>query len=129
VSIQPAGRTLVNADTIVYTSKDKWTKYGIVLLGFKVDVEGLPTAYKWNFGDGQSLTTKSAGKPYPAKDVTHKYLKRADKLDVSVTTTYGARFRVDGGAWQTIDQPLTVTGPPTALDVREAIPVLVDPGE
>lgn len=129
VTIQPAGRTLVNADTIVYTSKDKWTKYGIDLLGFKVDVEGTPTGYKWDFGDGQTLTTKSAGKPYPAKDVTHKYMKRADQLGVSVTTTYEAKFRVDGGAWQTIEQPLTVTGPTTALDVREAIPVLVDPGE
>jgi hypothetical protein len=127
VTIQPAGRTLVNADTIVYTSKDKWARYGMVLLGFKVDVEGMPTEYKWDFGDGQTLTTRSAGRPHPAKDVTHKYMKRADQLGVSVTTTYAAKFRVDGGGWQTIEQPLTVEGPTTALDVREAIPVLVDP--
>jgi len=127
VTIQPAGRTLVNADTIVYTSEDKWAKYGMVLLGFKVDVEGMPTGYKWDFGDGQTLTTRSAGRPHPAKDVTHKYMKRADQLGVSVSTTYAAKFRVDGGGWQTIEQPLTVEGPTTALDVREAIPVLVNP--
>jgi hypothetical protein len=37
------------------------------------------------------------------------------------------KFRVDGGEWVEIDQPLTVTGPTTPLDVREAVPVLVDP--
>ncbi|WP_328995667.1 hypothetical protein OG394_13545 [Kribbella sp. NBC_01245] len=127
VVVQPAGRTLVNAETVFSTSGDDWTKYGMVLLGFKVDVEGRPTSYFWKFGDGESLTTKSAGRPYPAKDVTHKYLRKAQRLGVTVTTTYKVRYRVDGGAWQSIEQPLTAVGPATPLGVREAIAVLVDP--
>jgi hypothetical protein len=127
VTVQPAVRTLVNLDTIVYTDSSDWAKNDIPLLGFSVDVRATPTAYRWDFGDGSRLTTKSAGRPYPAKDVTHRYLHRSDRVAISVSTTYRASFSVNGGAWQPIDQPLTVTGPATAVAVREAVPVLVAP--
>jgi hypothetical protein len=127
VTVQPAVRTLVNLDTIVYTDSSDWAKNDIPLLGFSVDVKATPTAYRWDFGDGSKLTTKSAGRPYPAKDVTHRYLHRSDRVATSVSTTYRASFSVNGGAWQPIDQPLTVTGPATAVAVREAVPVLVAP--
>jgi hypothetical protein len=127
VTVQPAVRTLVNLDTIVYTDSSDWAKNDIPLLGFSVDVRATPTAYRWDFGDGSKLTTKSAGRPYPAKDVTHRYLHRSDRVAISVSTTYRASFSVNGGAWQPIDQPLTVTGPATAVAVREAVPVLVAP--
>ena len=126
VKIQPAGRTLVNLETIVYTDDSEVSTNTVTLLGFPVMVEATPMSYRWSFGDGVSLTTTSPGKPYPATEITHKYMKRGG-VSVSVTTNYAARFNVAGTGWQYIDGTVPITGPATALLIREAVPVLVDP--
>lgn len=128
VKVQPAGRTLVNLDTIVYTDKQESTTMSVMLLGFPVTVVGRPVSYTWHFGDGTpALTTTSPGSPYPSKEITHKYLNRG-AVRLSVTTNYSAAFNVAGTGWRTIDGTLPVTGPVTPLEVREAVPVLVEPG-
>jgi hypothetical protein len=127
VKVQPNTRTLVNLDTIVYTDESKVSTAQVAILGFPVDVEATPMSYRWSFGDGTTLTTTTPGKPYPAKEITHKYLKRGN-VSLTLTTNYAARFRVAGGAWQYIDGMVPITGPVTPLEVREAVPVLVEPG-
>jgi hypothetical protein len=127
VKVQPHGRTLVNLETIVYTDDNKISTTTVTLLGFPVVVQATPMSYTWNFGDGSpALTTSSPGKPYPSKDITHKYLKRGD-VGLTLTTSYAARFNVAGTGWQYVAGTIPVTGPTTALQVREAVPVLVDP--
>lgn len=126
VKVQPAERTLVNLDTIVYTDQAKVSQTTVSLLGFPVIVEATPMSYTWRFGDGTSVTTTSPGKPYPAKEITHKYLKRGSVV-ITLTTNYAARFNVDGTGWQYIDGTVPITGPATNLLVREAVPVLVEP--
>jgi hypothetical protein len=126
VKVQPAGRTLVNLDTIVYTDQSKVSTVTVPLLGFPVVVEATPMSYTWNFGDGATLTTTSPGKPYPSKEITHKYMHRGS-ANVTVTTNYAARFNVAGTGWQYVDGTVPITGPATALLIREAVPVLVDP--
>ncbi|MGC4940187.1 PKD domain-containing protein [Kribbella sp. DT2] len=126
VKVQPAEKTLVNLDTIVYTDQAKVSNTTVRLLGFPVAVEATPMSYTWSFGDGTTLTTTTPGKPYPAKEITHKYAKRGS-VQVSLTTNYGARFNVDGTGWQYIDGTVPITGPATPLLVQEAVPVLVDP--
>lgn len=128
VKVQPDGRTLVNLDTIVYTDENKVSTANITLLGFPVTVQATPISYTWNFGDGSpALTTSTPGKPYPSKEITHKYMKRGD-VRLTLTTNYAARFNVAGTGWQYVDGTIPVTGPATPLMVREAVPVLVDPG-
>jgi hypothetical protein len=126
VNVQPAERTLVNLDTIVYTDRAKVSTKTVELLGFPVEVQATPMSYTWNFGDGTSVTTESPGKPYPAKEITHKYMKRG-AVSVTLTTHYAARFNVAGTGWQYIAGTVPITGPATPLQVREAVPVLVDP--
>jgi hypothetical protein len=126
VKVQPAGRTLVNLDTIVYTEDSKVSTTTVTLLGFPVVVEATPMSYRWSFGDGATVTTTSPGKPYPAKEITHKYMKRGG-VRLSLTTNYAARFNVAGTGWQYIDGTVPITGPATPLLIREAVPVLVDP--
>jgi PKD repeat protein len=126
VNVQPAGRTLVNLDTIVYTNQAKVSTTTVELLDFPVAVEATPMSYTWNFGDGTSVTTESPGKPYPAKEITHKYLKRGP-VSITLTTHYAARFNVAETGWQYISGTVPITGPATPLQVREAVPVLVDP--
>ncbi len=46
-------------------------------------------------------------------------------MSLSVGVTYTARYRVDGGSWQTIPEVLTIPGTPRALPVKQASAVLV----
>jgi len=123
VATDPGGKTLVNLDTIFYTDAAPVTRT-LNLLGQSVLVEATPTTYVWHFGDGESATTDSPGAPYPAMDLTHRYARAGVTMHPSVDTTYTARFRVNGGAWQDVDGRVTIAGPPIDLRVAEATPVL-----
>ncbi|MFI5736437.1 PKD domain-containing protein [Kribbella sp. NPDC051587] len=125
VHVQPKDRTLVNQDTIVYTDDNGETTVPVVVRGFPVIVTAVPLSFTWHFGDGTSTTTESPGKPFPSKEITHKYMKRGD-LSLSVTVNYGASFQVADLDPQYIGE-VPITGPGTPLQVREAVPVLVDP--
>ncbi|WBQ04607.1 PKD domain-containing protein [Kribbella sp. CA-293567] len=126
VKVQPVGRTLVNQDTIVYTDESRVYTQTVTVLGFPVVVEAMPMSYMWSFGDGASKTTTTPGRPYPAMDITHKYLKKGG-VGLTLTTSYAARFNVAGTGWQYVEGTVPITGPATALLVREAVPVLVEP--
>ncbi|MFF1820558.1 PKD domain-containing protein [Kribbella sp. NPDC058245] len=125
VHVQPKDKTLVNQDTIVYTDKTGVLTYQVPILGFPVIVKATPSKYTWSFGDRTSKSTYSPGAPYPSKEITHKYMKRGD-VNLSVTVEYAASFQVAGGPIQYVG-PVPITGPSTPLQVREAVPVLVDP--
>lgn len=128
VKVDPKGRTLVNLDTIVYTDESKVSTTTVTLLGFAVVVEATPINYTWRFGDGSpALTTSTPGKAYPSKEITHKYMERG-AVNLTLTTNYAARFNVAGTGWQYVNGTVPITGPATPLLVREAVPVLVDPG-
>jgi hypothetical protein len=124
VHVQPSTRTLVNLETVVWTDKNQVLTTTVTLLGFPVVVQAVPLKYQWHFGDGTSVETSTPGAPYPSKEITHKYLKRGD-VRLTVTTFYGASYTVAGLTRYVGDIP--ITGPATPLQVREAVPVLVDP--
>jgi hypothetical protein len=126
VRIQPGEETLVNIETIFYTQPQPFER-SIALLGFDIDLSAEPVRYTWVHDDGTASTTSRPGKPYPAMDVTHRYREPADDVHPRVDVTYRVRYRVDGGAWQTIGQTLQASGPAAELDVREAAPVLTKP--
>jgi len=130
VTIQPeGGKTLVNFETIFYTTNSQPTSKIVTLLAQKVEIEATPTSYIWHFGDDASVTTTSAGNPYPAQDVVHTYTG-LDPVEPSVDTVYSGRFRVNGGEWERIDETVTVAGESVDLALLEASPELVtDPGE
>jgi hypothetical protein len=119
--------TLVNLETTFYTRPHQLDRV-LTILGYSVDVEVHPTHYTWHWGDGTSQTTETPGEPYPSRDVTHTYRHATEPdhdLALSVDVTYTGRYRVDGTAWTAIPQPITISGPPTALPVKQASAVLV----
>lgn len=120
---QPEGKTLVNFDTIFYTEAQPFTRT-LTLLGQRVEVEATPVSYTWHYGDGSTRQTDGPGAPYPSKEITYRYHDAHVTVSASVDVTYGARFRVNGGAWQGIPQQVTVAGPETDLRVSEATAVL-----
>ncbi|MCW2854108.1 MAG: hypothetical protein JWM84_3772 [Nocardioides sp.] len=119
----PDGRTLVNFATNFYTESEPFTRT-ITLLGQQVDLRIRPSAFGWRFGDGERLTSTSAGSPYPRLEITHSYQDRGG-VRPAVDTTYSADWRVNGGAWQPVNGTVTIPGAPVALDVVEASPTLV----
>lgn len=122
--VQPSGPTLVNADTIFYAEPEPFSA-SIDLLGHTIDVRAEAIGFTWVHGDGSSQSTESAGKPYPSRDITHRYLDSSAGFGARVDTTYAVEFSIDGDGWQELDEPLVATGPTTSIEVQEAAPVLV----
>ncbi len=120
---QPEDKTLVNFDTIFFT-EPRDVSLTLTILGQAVDVVATPTSYRWTFGDGSSLVTRSAGDPYPSKTIVHRYGDAHVTMQPSVATTYSARFRVGNGAWQDIAETVTIPGPANSLRIAEATAVL-----
>jgi hypothetical protein len=121
----PGGRTLVNFETNFYTTNSKPTSIPVRLVESNVVVTARPIAYRWNFGDGMSITTAGPGSPYPNLDVAHAY-EQVETVAVSVDTQYGdASFTVDGGPPESIPSTLWVAGEAQDLQIVEALPQLV----
>ena len=121
--IQPGGETLVNVETIFYTDPSN-IRRTVTLLGHSVQLDARPVRFTWVHGDGTRATTTRPGRPYPAKDVTHRYEQPGEGLRARVDTTYAVRYSIDGGDWADLGETLTAPGPSTTLDVDEAAPVL-----
>lgn len=126
VQIQPGEKTLVNVPTIFYAQPQPFER-SVSLLGFDVDLVAAPVSYLWVHGDGTTATSTAPGRPYPNKDVTHRYRVPADDVQPRVDVTYQVRYRVDGGPWLTIGQTLLASGPVAELDVKEAAPIMTTP--
>ena len=120
---QPADKTLVNFATIFYAEPEPFTRT-IRILGRQVDVEATASQFTWHHGDGTSESTASPGAPYPSKEITYSYTDAHTTVSTSVDVTYTARFRVNGGAWQDIDETVTISGPLSDLRISEATAVL-----
>jgi hypothetical protein len=120
----PGGETLVNLETIFYTTNSEPIPQVVTLAGRSVTIEATPTAYSWSFGDEAGASTTSPGHPYPNHDVFHVYRSKGD-VAASVATTYSGRFRIGDGGWQDIPDTLTVDGPAVNIGILEAKPQLV----
>jgi hypothetical protein len=120
----PDGRTLVNFDTIFYTTTGE-QNFPVTLLGRSVVIYAIPVEYTWHHGDGTSQVTATGGAPYPSKEITHLY-EQTGTVTPRVDVQYRAEFTVDGGERQPIPGFATVTGTSEELTILEARARLVD---
>lgn len=124
---QPAGRTLVNFDTIFHTTADPFTRQ-VTLLGQNVTLDIHATRFDWTWGDGTQSSTTVPGAPYPAKQVVHRYPHAHTTVRHHVTVTWGATYSVGDGPQQDVPGTVTRAGPPTGLRISEATPALSGQG-
>jgi hypothetical protein len=110
---------------IFYTDGPTTQTFTLTIRGFTVDVVAGATAFTWHTGDGAHLTTTDPGAPYPDQTVTHDY--RSGSYTAYLTTTWGATFRVNGGAPVAVPGTTTTDGPPVSFAVLQARPVLTNP--
>lgn len=117
VRTRPDGQSLVNADTEVSTTADGTDVIRQTILGLPVVVTAIAQSYTWRFGDGTAQTVRAEGHPMP---VRHKYA-RPGSYQLSLDVTYGGTFTVGTSpVVYDVQGTATITGPPAALDVREA---------
>lgn len=125
MSVRAPPETFVNYETVVYTKAETFART-VNLLGFAVDIEATPAEFHWNYGDGTTETTTTAGRAYPATDITHTWTNAHRTFHPSVDVTYSIRYRVDGGTWQTLGDSITIQGPQGNVRIREATGILTD---
>jgi hypothetical protein len=125
-AIQPVGgQTLVNLETFYRVT---WPTAGVApreiatvtLLGRQVRIRPAVLSYTYAFGDGATAgPTSDAGGVYPTGRIRHTYVT-SGSVGVRIRATYTGDFSVDGGAWEPVDDTVVISGPSTALRVREA---------
>lgn len=130
----PNGKTLVNFETIFSTKADSFTTGSLRLgQGFAVTFDVHPATFTWDFGDGTTKTTSSAGKSWePGADLsqlnTHVYTA-TDPVKASVTVSWAADYTLTGPGGPrtgTVDGTVQVASAPVPLQILEAKPELVE---
>jgi len=119
-SYQPPDGAIVNLATIFDSGQPKNIgEKSFDLLGFDVVVTAEAT-WRWRFDVGVEEEFAEPGGKYPDKSVTYTYTTTGTR-EVTVTTTWGGQFTVDGfGPFQIAGPPITQTAPPLTVPVREA---------
>lgn len=133
--VHPAGVTLANYPSVFHTTFRAY-EAPTSIQNANVRLKFTPRSFRWNFGDGKTLTTSDAGKPYDPVVInrveeierhyknTHRY-ETTGRFTPSVTVIINGQFSVDGGSWQDISGFLEATSPVTPVTVKEARAELV----
>ena len=94
------------------------------MLAGHVEIELMPSSYVIEYGNGDTDTNYTAGKPvttYPRErprqtDTSYAY-QRSGNFHAYATVHYTARFRVDGGPWQMMEVTPQATSDPLLIRV------------
>ena len=93
------------------------------MLAGHVEIELMPSSYVIEYGNGDTDTNYTAGKPVttyprerPRQTATSYVYQRSGNFHAYATVHYTARFRVDGGPWQMMKVTPQATSDP--LQVR-----------
>jgi hypothetical protein len=131
----PGGVTLVNIETVLWVKTNQDRFLGTVtLLGHRVDLRAHVEEVHWDFGDGETDTSMTPGKPYtnsdPCKTVDcpdyygHTYIHTGE-VTITAQLIWTGEFRVDQGTWQPIAGTVAAPATQTSVHVKEARGILV----
>lgn len=75
VIVQPsAGTILVNKDVFYFSTASEHVS-AVKVAGENIPLRLTPVSFRWDFGDGNELSTQSPGGKWPDGDVVHAYQK------------------------------------------------------
>lgn len=101
-------------------------------LGDQVTIRAWPVAYDWNYGDGTTRTTQTAGNSVPESDwlmvetpTSHVYGATGD-YNVILTTRFNGDYSVNGGPWIPIAGQAAVQSEPHLISIWRSDNRLVD---
>ncbi len=125
VQTAPSPRTLVNVKTSFSAGSADPVVITQPILGTTVRITAKPLRWKWYFGDGTTLTTRTPGRP-KTTDVHHVYRRTAVHTGVRVDVEWGGTFTVGSDPTvYDINGTAVVRGTDTTVDVRQARSELV----
>ena len=88
---QPLGEALVQQPVNFMTNTPQLFTTVIVVLGVPITIHLTPV-FEWEFGDGNTLTTKLPGAPYPLALIQNTYTNSGEK-NVVLTTRWSGFWR------------------------------------
>ena len=105
--VSPDGRGLTGLESWFWVSGYSGPVRDVVdELGLRVEVEAVPAAVRWDFGDGSPVQPGTLGSAAPTRsDVVHTYERRsrATPMGIRASVRLDVRYRVDGEPWQALD--------------------------
>lgn len=127
IRMSPEGWGVTRNKTAFYAESGVRT-IDMTILGFAVTVKATPVAYEWDFGDGQTLRTRSPGEPPVEGQEPSLYHVYGEKgaYEINLTTVYTGMFQVDGGPWLVIEGQAAVASDPVDADIYRYHRYLVD---
>jgi hypothetical protein len=136
IDTAPTGaNTLINIETVLWidTAADR-TLGTVTLLGHHVGLRAHIDTVDWNFGDRQTDHTTDPGRAYTRADPCrtpqcpsyygHTF-RHTGRYTITATLIWTGRYQLDGGAWQTITQPVTAPSTAHPITVKQARGVLI----
>ncbi len=136
--IAPETTTLANFSNIYWSDVTTYEQ-ATGIHAANVRLKFVPVSYRWNFGDGKSVTTSDPGKPWDPELTktmsdaeknytnTHRYANTGT-FDTTLTVIFNGQYSVNGGPWADIAGSIQATSPPHPLLVKEARGELIKPG-
>lgn len=121
IRLDTQGNTLRTAHTNIYAESSVKT-LNTTVLGQPVRVRAIPIEYIWDYGDGSSRRTYSAGSavggdPFDVETETSHQFEETGSFPINLTTVYTGQFSVNGGAWIPIDGVARVASNPENMTV------------
>ncbi|GAA2176610.1 hypothetical protein GCM10009784_23770 [Arthrobacter parietis] len=107
-------------------------EFAFETLGDQVRIRAWPVAYDWNYGDGTTRTTQTAGNAVPESDwllvetpTSHAYGETGD-YNLVLTTRFNGDYSVNGGPWIPIAGQAAVQSDPHLISIWRSDNRLVD---
>jgi hypothetical protein len=129
VSVSPDGRGLTGLESWFWvTGYAGPLRDAVDGFGMRVEVEAVPAAVRWDFGDGTPAQAGTLGIAAPARsDVVHTYEQRSNggPMNVGASVRLDVRYRVNAEPWQSLDPVLRSAT--RAYPVAESRAALVAP--
>ncbi|KRF06104.1 hypothetical protein ASH00_07445 [Arthrobacter sp. Soil782] len=107
-------------------------EFAFETLGDQVRIRAWPVAYDWNYGDGTTRTTQTAGNAVPESDwllvetpTSHAYGETGD-YNLVLTTRFNGDYSVNGGPWIPIAGQAAVQSEPHLISIWRSDNRLVD---
>ncbi|MGO4692166.1 PKD domain-containing protein [Glaciibacter sp. 2TAF33] len=130
--MEPDGWMVVGLPTNFYAAASVHVRSGL-LLGFPADVRFTPAGYRWDYGDGDSLHSRTGGATWAAQNLpefsettTSHTFRASGSHTIVLDVIFTAEYRFAGQPWRGIRGTLAVPTQPLTAVAGDAKTVLVE---